>query len=214
MSANVFATHSQTTPNPQHVTHPDVGGVVYTCHMAAMHWAFMDLGDNGNTANARVSAIATAICPSCTRNAGNHSSIPHEWYGQHFCTGSIPIANKAALYNAVNIGDVIILGQDTRRPVHTMIVVKKSSLLTRKWVYIRGFNNIGTLGTGAHLEYDNNDQDIHRARYWHGDSSTDQTFGNGLGRMFVIPYPTYSQYANAVRQRCTPNANDVMTYNG
>jgi hypothetical protein len=209
-SAETFARHSSTAPNPNKVNHSDVGGVVYTCHMAAMHWAFMDHGDNQIMANQRVSTIATALCNKCCHNTGIHSSILHEWYGNAFCNGAIPITNKAALYHAVNIGDVLIVGEP-QRPVHTMIVTNKRSLLDYNWVYIRGFNNIGTLGTGGYLAYDNNSRDINKNQYWHGNATNNQTFGNGLGRLFVIPFRTYSDSADIVRRQCTINAG-IMTY--
>lgn len=210
-SADTFARHSSTAPNPNAVIHPDVGSVVYTCHMAAMHWSFMDHGDNQITANRRVSAIATALCNGCCNNTGLHDSIPHLWYGNTFCNGAIPITDKAALYHAVNIGDVLIVGEP-QRPVHTMVVTNKRSLFGHTSVYIRGFNNIGTLRTGKYLAYDNSNRNIDKNKYWHGNATNNQTFGNGLGRLFVIPFLTYSNKADIVRRQCTINAAGVMTY--
>jgi hypothetical protein len=54
----------------------------------------------------------------------------------------------------VEVGDVLIVGVAIQAPVHSMVVVNKRSLGGHSWVYIRGFNNVATLGTGAQLQYD------------------------------------------------------------
>ncbi|MCY2977507.1 MAG: hypothetical protein NTU79_02430 [Planctomycetota bacterium] len=202
MPAVLFATHSRTAPNPNTVNHGGGVVVVYTCHMAAMHWAFMDRGDTQAIANQKVSAVAVAQCQGCAGGAV-HPSLSYAWYSNAFCAGAQHIQNRAALYGAVNVGDVLIVGGAIQAPMHTMVVVQKRSLIGRTWVYIRGFNNVGTLGTGPHLGYDNSDQDIDRARYWHGPVGGNQTFGNGPGNnLYVIPYNTYSNHAAIVRGQC------------
>ncbi|MCP4887702.1 MAG: hypothetical protein GY904_13925 [Planctomycetaceae bacterium] len=210
MSAANFANQSRRAPNPDTANHG--GGVRYTCHMAAMHWAFMDRGDTQAVANQRVSAIAVTQCPGCANGGPMHPSIPYAWYAGAFCGGAQRIPNRAALYGAVQVGDVLIVGGAIQAPMHTMVVVNKRSALRRTWVHIRGFNNVGTLGTGPHLAYDNNDRDIDRARYWHRGAAGDQTFGNGPGNnLFVIPYNTYSARARVIRGQCF---GAPMTYRG
>jgi hypothetical protein len=214
-----FAALARTAPNPSKTTH-EVEGVAagqiqvgYTCHMAAMHWAFMDLGDSGADANVRLQAINVAKCPACDRPRAEgerrghvHASILHPWYGEHFCGGARAVARRDDLYARVNVGDVVIVGEP-RAPAHTMVVVQKSSWLGRRFVYIRGFNNYGTLGTGVYNQYDNADRDIDRGNFWHtGDAEGAPTvFGrawNTGGPLHVIPYETYSDHAQAVRNRC------------
>jgi hypothetical protein len=171
--------------------------------MAAMHWAFMDHGDNDAAANLKIESIIRAKCPRCVNPLGiaPHGSINSNWYGAQFCNGAVAIANRAALYNAVNVGDVLILPSAVM-PMHTMVVVSKSSFLGYTYVYIRGFNNVGTLGTGGFLQYDNSDRDIDVARYWHGPANGNQTFGNTAGALLRVPYANYSANALAVRTNC------------
>lgn len=213
MSAATFANHSRTAPNPDTANHG--GGVRYTCHMAAMHWAFMDRGDSQAIANQRVSAVAVARCPGCLHGGAVHASLPYQWYSNAFCGGAQHIQNRAALYGSVNIGDVLIVGAAIQAPMHTMVVVNKRSALRRTWVYIRGFNNVGTLGTGLHLAYDDSDRDIDRNRYWHGPAGGNQTFGIGPGNnLYVIPFNTYLNRAGAVRGQCFAAGGGPIIYRG
>lgn len=216
MSAITFANHSKTAPNPNCANHGGgpFGLVKYTCHMAAMHWAFMDKGDTQAIANQRVSAVSLARC-SCIHNGGTmHSSVPYQWYSNAFCGGAQLIQNRAALFDAVNIGDVLIVGS-IQAPMHTMVVVKKSSILGQTWVYIRGFNNVGTLGTGQYLDYDNCDRNIDQDQYWHGPAGGKQAFGNGPGNnLYVIPYYMYSNSAGVIRGQCFARGGGPFTYHG
>lgn len=216
MSATTFANHSKTAPNPNTANHGGGGGVQYTCHMAAIHWAFMERGDSQATANQKVSAINVAKCPACQRGHHVHGSLDPIWYGTTFCVGVAQrISNRATLYGAVNIGDVLIVGP-IGRPSHTMVVVNKRAALGRTWVYIRGFNNLGTLGTGTRSAYDNNDRDIDKDRYWWPPSAGgNQEFGNGKEDLHVIPYNTYSNRAGIVRGHCyAAHGGGTITYNG
>jgi hypothetical protein len=137
--------------------------------MAALHWAFMDRSDTQAVANQRVTAVTLALCPGCATPCGNqHPHLSSQWYSTHFCAGGQRIPTRAALHGAVEVGDVPIVGVAIQAPVHSMLVVNKRSLGGHSSVYIRGFNNVGTLGTGAQLQYDAHDRDIDRAALWHG----------------------------------------------
>ena len=214
MPAANFANHARMGPNPATTAHAGVGGnTSYTCHMAAMHWAFMDLGDNMATAHAKVEAINRAKCLGCLGLHHLHGSISPNWYGQHFTTaGAVALMHRGVLYPSVNAGDVLILPRP-QAPMHSMVVVSKSSWFGHTFVYIRGFNNTNTLGTGPFLRYDNADRDVDRAAYWHG---VGQVFGLGAaagGRLYKVPYANYSASAAVVRANCN-FALGVWTYVG
>lgn len=217
MPALNFAAHARTGPNPDTTTHQHGGGATsYICHMAAMHWAFMDLGDTQLIAQQRVEAIIRAMCRGCRdANVPMHGSIPPRWYGQHFCSGrATSIMGRGVLYATVDVGDVLIL-PNQMSPMHTMVVVQKSTTLGRSYVYVRGFNNFLTLGTGAHNRYDNADRDIDKASYWHN-SATGEVFGLAAatgGRLLKLPYATYSANAAVVRNNTALHMG-AMRYTG
>lgn len=216
MPAQNFATRSKHGPNAWHTTHTNGFPTPYTCHMAGMHWAFMDLGDNDATANARIEAIIRAKCQGCTAGHHVHLSIDANWYGQHFVglAGNMNIADRVGLYGGVNVGDVLVTSS-TANPAHTMVVVGKNTMLGRRFVYVRGFNNLGTLGTGANLQYDNHDRDIDAAKYWHvqgGQTRFGTSFNTG-GLLYRVPYANYSGRAAVVRNNCQ-FAHGAWTYVG
>jgi hypothetical protein len=171
--------------------------------MAVMHWAFMDLGDDHATANARLQAVIRATCEACAKPTAGlpHGSIDVEWYGTHFCGlyGTSPISDRATLYREAEVGDVLITNHP-RSPMHSMVVVSKSSARGRRFVYVRGFNNLGTLGTGARAQYDGFDRDIDRGRYWHAAGR----FGNDRpgNCLYRIRYDCFKQRAAVVRNNC------------
>ena len=99
----------------------------------------------------------------------------------------------------MNVGDVLVT-DNPQAPSHTMVVVSKTSVMTRKFVSIRGFNNFGTLGTGIRDAYDASDHDIDRDKYWN-----DANFGNAGVPLHRIPYANYSAAAVAVRNNCNNN---------
>jgi len=185
----------------------------YTCHLATMHWAFMDLGDTDALANAKVAAVSRSQCHGCAgAGLGGHPGLPSVWYAARFCGGSTAIPNRAALHGAVSVGDVLVVRKND--VVHSMVVVRKS-LIGPHRVYIRGFNNFGTLGTGPGNGYDNQDRDIDAARYWHTQGVVTR-FGTGFatgGDLAVIGYALYSGRAAHVRNNCALVAG-VWTYNG
>ncbi len=208
MSATHFAACARIAPNPWKVDHGDgiVGILPYTCHMAAMHWAFMDRGDFQTVAHQRLTVINRAVCPKCRNpTAFMHQAILHQWYGAHFCGGAQQILSRDALYGAVEVGDVLILGTPTA-PAHSMVVVGKSKAPGHSWVYIRGFNNVGALGTGAQLQYDPQDRDIDRRALWKGSQ-----FGITGNPVYRIPYVDYSNRAGIVSGQCIGYP---MTYRG
>ena len=45
MTAANFAAAARQAPNPSTALHVGAMAPGYVCHMAAMHWAFVDLGD-------------------------------------------------------------------------------------------------------------------------------------------------------------------------
>jgi hypothetical protein len=190
----------------------------YTCHVAALHWAFRDLGATEADAGAMVEAIAVAKCAGCQsgKTMGGyplHDSIQNAWYGANLCGGSTKIPDRDALYGAVAVGDVLIVGKPAW-PAHSMVVVQKTEFI-RKWVYVRGFNNTACLGTGPKDGYDNSDQDVDKQKYWHageGKTHFGQSFSTG-GALRVIPYATYSAAAAAVQVHCNNGVNG-WTYNG
>jgi hypothetical protein len=210
MTAATFANFSKTGPNPSETQHGALVGNTtrYTCHMAVMHWAFMDLGDTQAAAHGRVEAINEAKCVACNPGGGNHGSIPATWYGANFCgVGGVHIPNRAALYAAVNVGDVLIVSNPAR-PMHSMVVVKKSSVMGYHFVYIRGLNNYGTTGTGIYLRYDNSDRDIDTAALWRQAPPVlppvlgAEVFGNGGAELYVIPFANYIASATVAYNNC------------
>jgi hypothetical protein len=208
MPAANFANLSKTAPAPSTNIHVGGSTTVYTCHMAGMHWAFMDLGDTSATANARIDAIVQNKCQGCVAGHHIHLSIMHGWYGANFCAGAVQINSRDALYNAVNVGDVLVT-DNYQSPAHTMVVVSKNTMMTRKFVYVRGFNNFGTLGTGTHLAYDASDRDIDRDKYWNG-----ANFGNAAKvPLHRVPYANYSAAAGVVWANCN-NAGGPWVYVG
>ena len=204
MPIDAFVRNARTAPNPHTTPHDDPQmNTSYTCHMAVIHWAFMDLGDSQAQANARLTAIIQDTCPLCGGRDGNaHGSLLPNWYGTNFCVGAgaSRIANRAALYASVNPGDVLIL-PDPRAPMHTMVVVQKSQTRGRSSVLIRGFNNVGTLGTGSFLAYDGSDRNIDDPRFWRAGPGG-EVFGHNAGSaLHVIPYPNFRSKATEVRMR-------------
>lgn len=213
MTNLTFATHSKSAPVPGTTPHLGDGGTTpYTCHMAVMHWAFRDLGDTHAQAAGCVSAINESECLACTGNHAWHSSIPSAWYGANFCQGAIAIPNRAALFGAVDVGDVLIV--PAGMPMHSMVVVATTTgCFGHKYVYVRGFNNVGTLGTGQHLQYDNANRDIDRATFWRAAPPQLppvpdlEVFGNGGSPLFVVPYAAYMAQALVIRNRCAQAGN-------
>ena len=212
-TAASFAQHAVTAPLA-------AGQHGYTCHMSALYWAFRDAGDTAAVAGARIEAIAVNKCHGCTtaalqgRPAAMHVSISNTWYGTHLCSAADPvIANRAALVNAV-VGDVLWVG-DYRSPAHSMVLVGKVNLPNETQVYVRGFNNIGTLGTGPHNQYDPQDRNINKDQYWHTQGNNTRFGMNYLNDRVLhrIDFATFSARVAIVRANCN-NHNGVWTYVG
>src|SRR5262249_48557309 len=148
---------------------------VYTCHAAALHWAFMDQGLSQAEANQKVTTLTQMHCAG--RSAPNlpHSSIPASRYGPLFCSNAVRITRN----NLTDLepGDILIVGHHTA-PNHSMIVRQSNPA---GFISVRGFNNIGTLGTGEHLKYDPFSHDINQDKYWKKDDNGDDTFGVNYG---------------------------------
>lgn len=209
MTAQAFAGNSKIEPSPHTTVH--VGGSVtgYTCHMAAMHWAFMTLGDTQQQANNRITRIIQTTCNGCLGTTpGMHGSINPQWYGKEFFF-HIPathILNRQSLYDGVSIGDVLII-PDPRMPMHTMVAVGKSALalLGTHYVYVRGYNNYGTLMTGIRDQYDDADRDIDKASLWRPNPNTvigGELFGASSGStLYVVAYEDFIEKARVVKDR-------------
>ena len=214
MPAHAFAQLSRHAPGVATVAHPAAAGGVmlqisYTCHLAAMHWALMDLGDADADATAKLSAVSRAQCQTCGGHGGmgGHPGLGNAWYGARFCGGAIAIPNRAALHGAVEVGDVLIV-RNNNVVTHSMIVVRKS-VVGPHTVHVRGFNNFQTLGTGLGNQYDDHDRDIDRGQYWHPAG-----FGTGHnGAVSVVRYALYSSRAAYVRNNCLFGPGG-WTYNG
>jgi hypothetical protein len=213
MSRDSFATYAATAPfEPQPIPHG------YTCHMAAVYWAFKDLGDADGVAAAKVQALASFTCRGCKEKPGpgkfiTHFSLEHEWYGRHFCQGAIALKTHTDLLAYAEVGDVILVGAP-QRPMHSMIVVSTG---TPGPIKIRGFNNYNTTGTGAYNKYDNGERDISdRNTMWHeqdGVTHLGQDFVRG-GPAHRIPYERFVNVdAVAVRQN-VKQAGGSYTYTG
>jgi len=175
--------------------------------MAVMHWAFLDLGDSHAQAAGRVNAIKSTVCQGCTAGHHVHGSIAPAWYRDHFCGGAVAIPNRAALYDAVDVGDVLVT--PGAMPMHSMVVVDKTiGCFGHQYVYVRGFNNVGTLGTGQYLQYDNANRDIDRDSFWRAAPPQIppvaglEVFGHGGSPLFVVPYANYTANAVVIRNRC------------
>lgn len=185
MSAINFSRISKIPPFPNTT---NCGGAPnsYTCHTAVLHWAAMDLGKTQAEANHFVTALTSSVCPGCKTPGLPHSSIVAHQYGHIYCHTAIRI-NRNQLHTHLNPGDVLITGHPTM-PNHSMVV---RQVRGANHVTIRGFNNIGTLGTGALLQYDPVSHNITQDKYW----KPNNKFGiNAPGiELYYIPYATYSQ---------------------
>jgi hypothetical protein len=206
MSQQAFAQHAAAAPVvPASALHS------YTCHMAALYWAFQDLGDTGPVAAARIEAIAKFTCNGCKTRPRpgaviTHSSIDQMWYGGNLCSGALPVVDEHALMGYVEIGDVILVGAP-QRPMHSMVVVRVTTPVIGNpgSVEIRGFNNTSTLGFGPYLQYDNADRVIAPPAalpagkvYWHptpaGAPPTAKYFGQTAvsgGPVYRVQYETF-----------------------
>jgi hypothetical protein len=196
MTINTFVRFAKSAPQPvQNTIHG------YTCHMAALHWAFRELGDTEAIAGARMEAIAETKCQACLVGAPVHLSIPHDWYGTNLCGNAVALADRDAMRaNAVK-GDVLLVGT-AAVPAHSMVVVGKRSLLGGHWTYIRGFNNTGSLGKGGKLMYDNHDRDIDKAALWHAQVGQPTRFGlaySAGGALSRVSYANFIADATTVR---------------
>jgi hypothetical protein len=156
-----------------------------------------------------IESIAQVKCNGC-RNGGNvHISLPHAWYGTNLCGGAIAINSLDDLHTSVVKGDILVTGNPLS-PSHSMVVVSVTVFLGRHYVYVRGFNNTQTLGTGGYLQYDNADRDIHKSKYFHTQNNTTR-FGMGFhagGQLYRIPYATYvTNHASVVYNNCANGVN-------
>jgi hypothetical protein len=162
-TTDTFIRRSKTAP-PRIPTVPPYQAGVANCHEAALYWMLLDEGTY--YPQGLLAAIKQTVSP------GNQN-IPGHWFARlytHNLTGigapPVRIRSMEQLRTAVRAGDILITGTPVN-PSHTMVLVKITKRLTRWWVYIRGFNNVGSLGTGPRDAYDNADRDIHKQRYWH-----------------------------------------------
>ena len=185
---------SKTPPNPYHTAHISSAPTVYTCHAAALHWAFMDQGLTQPEANQKVTTLTQMYCPACNapNQGGPHSSIPASKYGPMFCSNAVKITRNSL--TDLEPGDILITGHH-KAPNHSMIVRrnKRAGETT-----VRGFNNFGTLGTGRLLEYDPFSRNITQDKYWKKDDAGSDTFGVIPEALYRVTYQDYSNRIVAV----------------
>lgn len=208
MTAQHLAVLAQYAPNPGTITHNQSNGgaaasVGYSCHLAMMHWAFMALNCTGAEANAAVSRIFRAYCANCVdgsvHDRGFGNGI-HAAYGQLFCKEARPVADNASLYKLAEVGDVLITGPK-EFPAHSMVVSGRMCNLMRvKRVMVRGFNNLGTLGTGEKDAHDMLSHNVMDDRYWRRDpAKPDQTaqtkFGMAAASLSIIKHADFIERA-------------------
>ena len=194
MSALAFSRFSKEEPNPWTVPHPGGFVVGYTCHMAAIHWAFMALGKTHAEANRLVGEFARATCPGCT-GRGIHGSLAPAEYGRVFCSTAQKVPNRDALHGMVDVGDVLITDNKVW-PAHSMVVRQKRGA---GHVTVRGFNNHGTLGTGQRDRYDPVSHNITKDKYWRDPARG--KFGQVGVDIFVIVSRRYLQVAQVLAHR-------------
>jgi hypothetical protein len=200
MTAQSFAAFTRHEP-----TRPNGALHGYTCHAAALHWAFRELGDNEADAGAKLQLILGSKCALCQGgpNMGLHASLPHGWYGAQLCGTAVLVPDRAAMRANVVVGDVVLAGVP-QYPMHSMVVVGKTSFLAWDWTYIRGFNNVGSLGTGPHNAYDADDRDIDKERYWHTVLATTYfgTSAANQNQLYRITYANFIAAAQVVNNNC------------
>lgn len=161
MSGLDLSRASKIPPSPWTVDHPNGDKRGYTCHMAVIHWALISVGYPQNRSNEILGAFARANCPGC-KGAGPHGSLAPRAYGIMFCGPAQRIPSRDALFNMVEVGDVLITGNSIW-PSHSMVLRQKRA---RDHITIRGFNNHGTLGTGIRDQYDPVSHNITQDKYW------------------------------------------------
>lgn len=191
MTAHRLSQLSKTPPNPWHADHAGMP-VGYTCHMAAMHWAQMALGASQQEANGIVTVFNRLYCPGCM-GTGPHGSMSPTHYGRHFCRTARRIPNRNALAGMVAVGDILITGQ-YQWPMHTMVVRQKRR---PDHITIRGFNNLGTLGTGERDRYDPTSHNITRDKYWA--NAATGSFGNGAAPLYVVKHADFMHASRLLR---------------
>jgi len=177
-------------PLNYHVDHPNLSaGVVYTCHMAALHWACMAHGDTPMQAHEKVSAYTRKHCPGCNNLDRPHASVSTTQYSKDFCSGGLKVSSPDELKENCMSGDILTVGP-AAWVSHTMIVRRRSKRSNR--VYIRGFNNHGTFMAlpPAPLPprdaYDPVSRDVTDSRLWNG-----APFSIGGDQLSVIRHHVY-----------------------
>jgi hypothetical protein len=177
-----IAANSMTAPNPATADH-NVGllGIVnYVCHMAVMHWGVMALGKSGIEANRVVGAFNRKFCPGCTVEGGIHGSFLPGAYGTYFYGGAVRMTSREQLIESAAVGDILLTGRPSF-PMHSMVVVE---ILNKDRVLIRGFNNIGTLGSGLKDCYDNTSCNVADETYW--TNHEEALFGRSTLPLFLV----------------------------
>lgn len=184
MSAANLSLLSKTPPMPN-TTNCGGAPISYTCHAAVLHWTAMDQGKNQADANFLVTRVTRAVCPGCNNPGSPHSSIVAHRYGSMFCCSAQRILRNQ-LHTHLHPGDVLITGHPSM-PNHSMIVRQVAG---PNHVTVRGFNNIGTLGTGGLLQYDPVSHNITKDKYWKPNDMFG-AYAPGI-QLYYIPYATYS----------------------
>lgn len=221
MPRQAFLRASLTYPRPFHLIHQGQrGAVVYTCHMAVLHWALMALGQPQEKAHLKVRDYTFAHCLGCQGTHDWHSSLNIRQYGQDFCQSGIEIEGPENLSENCKPGDVLVVGEPTNVS-HTMVVHRvdegepaaipagaaaaaatgstgKEELAIDKdnrGVFIRGFNNSSTFekvdASVAKNNYDPNDRNVADQRLWTGGPLGRGEYGNPV---YVIPHREFFRH--------------------
>ncbi|PTV95409.1 hypothetical protein C8J27_10444 [Rhodobacter aestuarii] len=194
MTALAFSRLSKIAPDPWHVAHPGAGNIGYTCHMAAMHWAQMALGASQMRANEIVGVFTRLHCPGCKANgSGVHTSVSTTAYGHLFCRRAVLIPDRNSLHGMVEVGDVLIAGL-AAWPMHTMVLRQKRGA---GHITVRGFNNLGTLGTGERDRYDPVSHNITQDKYWKDPAAG--LFGRSAAPLCVVRHADFMEASRMLR---------------
>lgn len=225
MTNETYARLSGSAPDPDYIDNGD-HKVRYTCHLAAMHWGFMDLGKSQAEAHEIIGRISKLFCSTCEdvkkqalahkstlqtlhdRLVGRsalrfdvgkmHGSLLPEQYSKLFCRRARRIERRADLFASTRVGDVLIYGS-IDMPAHSMVV---SSRADQDRVTVRGYNNYGTLREGPPNAYDPHSRNIAQRQYWVRE--TEGIFRGGFS-LFVIRHEDFMMTIRYLASRTGPH---------
>lgn len=189
----ILSRNSKIPPTPDHVIHKGVMPVMFNCHMGAVFWALMTLGNSAARAHDKVSEYAKATCPGCTGTAPCGPLSPTD-YARDFCQTARRIPSRDHLYHMVEVGDVLITDRK-EYPSHSMILRQRRG---PTHITVRGYNNKGTLNTGIVNKYDPSSHNIVQDKYWFKPETG--KFGIKGQDLFVIKSQDFLSQASALNR--------------